>query len=66
MADGSSEMEGSSKRKTTLRKSDVTGADSGGSCLLETECDEMSELDSREYGFLGESSQYQRYVSSSR
>jgi len=43
----------------------VVKADSGESCLQETKCDERSELDSGECGFLVESSRYHGHVLSS-
>ena len=58
-------MEGSSGRRTTSKKSDVVEADRHRSCFLENECDRGCELDSEECGLLGESSRYQGHVSSS-
>ena len=63
VAEEDSWMEGSSGRKMTSRKLDVTEAICGGSCLREAECGGRSELDSGECGFLGGSSQYQGHVS---
>ena len=64
VAEGGSEMEGSSGGMNTSEKLDVAEADSGGSCLRKIECDRGSELDFGKFGLLGESSRYQRHVSS--
>ena len=65
VVEGGSEMEGFSRRKMTLRKSNVAEVDRGRSCLWENECGEGSELDSGEYKLIGESSRHQGHVSSS-